>query len=65
MKTLHGAPGNASRTCWRRVLSTRWLGDDAIIARRPWKTSPPTVGGLHFGDRPICSEFPIVWRNEE
>ncbi|GFR12871.1 uncharacterized protein TNCT_452581 [Trichonephila clavata] len=65
MKTLHGAPGNASRTCWRRVLSTRWLGDDAIIARRPWKTSPPTLGGLQFGDRPICSEFPIIWRNEE
>lgn len=65
MKTLHGAPGNPSRTCWRRVLSTRWLGDDAVFARRPWKTSPPYTREPQFGDRAICSEYPIVWRNEE
>ncbi|GIY50339.1 uncharacterized protein CDAR_86431 [Caerostris darwini] len=65
MKCLHGAPGNASRTCWRRVLSTRWLGDDAVMTRRPWRTSPPTTGGLKTGDRAVCSEFPVVWRHDD
>jgi len=27
MRTVHGAPGNASLTSHRRVLSTRWLGE--------------------------------------
>jgi ectoine hydroxylase-related dioxygenase (phytanoyl-CoA dioxygenase family) len=26
MKTLHGAPGNSSKTSSRRILSTRWFG---------------------------------------
>jgi ectoine hydroxylase-related dioxygenase (phytanoyl-CoA dioxygenase family) len=36
--TVHGAPGTTAR---RRVLSLRYLGDDARHARRAWRTSPP------------------------
>lgn len=61
MKTLHAAPGNSSECLQRRVLSTRWLGDDAMMAARPWKVSPPTYGNLNIGDRAVSEEFPIVW----
>ena len=33
-KTLHGSDGNESENVWRRVLSTRWFGEDAKIASR-------------------------------
>ncbi|CAG2104916.1 unnamed protein product [Medioppia subpectinata] len=62
MRTLHGAPGNLSESTSRRVLSTRWLGDDAVIGARPWITSPPTTGGLDIGQNVIQSkEFPLIW----
>ncbi|XP_067119336.1 probable phytanoyl-CoA dioxygenase [Centruroides vittatus] len=61
MKTLHGAPGNSSENVKRRVLSTRWLGDDATMAARPWEVSPPIYGNLNIGDRAVSEEFPIVW----
>lgn len=61
MKTLHGAPGNTSLTTSRRVLSTRWFGDDAVIARRAWEVSPPTTGGLAAGQSVFeSSEFPLI-----
>ncbi|MEI2418251.1 phytanoyl-CoA dioxygenase family protein [Orrella sp. JC864] len=39
--TVHGAPGNRSRTHSRRVISTRWLGDEAVYVDRGGETSPP------------------------
>eukprot|EP00116_Pleurobrachia_bachei_P007969 sb/3468231/ len=48
--TIHGAPPNLTNTT-RRVLSTRWLGDDVVCAERPWTTSPPVQGSLKPGDR--------------
>ncbi|KAF6034701.1 hypothetical protein EB796_006992 [Bugula neritina] len=60
MKCLHGAPENL-QPIQRRVLSTRWLGDDCVIAKRPWVTSPPTNGGLKPGDKAMCEEFPRIW----
>ena len=33
-KTLHGAHGNESKNLWRRVLSTRWIGQDARMTTR-------------------------------
>jgi len=63
MKTLHGAPSN-SEPCPRRIVSLRYLGDDCVLARRPWKTSPPITGGLNIGDPMVSDEFPIAWRNE-
>lgn len=64
MRTLHSAPGNTSTEQQRRVLSTRWLGDDAILARRPWSVSPPVFGGLKYGDRVMSEDFPLIWREE-
>ena len=41
MLTLHDAPGTIGIATRRRAFTTRWLGDDAVFATRPWKTSPP------------------------
>jgi ectoine hydroxylase-related dioxygenase (phytanoyl-CoA dioxygenase family) len=38
-RTLHGAPANASPSR-RRVISCRWVGDDAVFVKRPGTTSP-------------------------
>ena len=57
-KTLHGAVGNSSSSTSRRVLTTRWLGDDARFAPRKWAISPPYTGGLKAGDPMECALFP-------
>ena len=58
---LHGAPANASDSR-RRVVSYRWVGDDAVFADRPGPTSPAFpdiefVPGQPFDD----PEFPVLW----
>lgn len=40
-RTVHGAPGNRSHSQSRRVISTRWLGDEAVYVDRGGETSPP------------------------
>lgn len=61
MLTVHASGGSAGR---RRVLSVRFLGDDAVHAPRPWATSPPFPGlvdELAPGgpmDHPL---FPVLW----
>jgi ectoine hydroxylase-related dioxygenase (phytanoyl-CoA dioxygenase family) len=62
-RTLHAAPGNAAATP-RRVFSARWVGDDAVFAKRSGTTSPPFKelafeDGAPF-DAPI---FPVVHRS--
>ncbi|QYG91013.1 phytanoyl-CoA dioxygenase [Iamia sp. SCSIO 61187] len=63
MLALHSAPGFPGPGR-RRVLSLRFLGDDAVHAPRPWATSPPFPGladELAAGapmDHPL---FPVVW----
>jgi ectoine hydroxylase-related dioxygenase (phytanoyl-CoA dioxygenase family) len=59
-KTVHGARGNlASRR--RRVLSLRWVGDDARYAERPGRTSPPYPGhGMQPGQRLREDWFPVI-----
>jgi ectoine hydroxylase-related dioxygenase (phytanoyl-CoA dioxygenase family) len=71
MLTVHGAGGFAGPGR-RRVLSLRYVGDDAVHRRRPWRTSPPfddLDGGPDDGpddglvdgapyDHPA---FPVVW----
>lgn len=42
MLTLHAAGGSGRSP--RRVLSLRYVGDDATFAPRPWRTSPPFEG---------------------
>lgn len=62
MRTLHGAPATTSLKTRRRGFSTRWLGDDARFAVRPWKTSPPyREVDLKPGDRMEHPSFPVAW----
>ena len=61
--TIHGAPGFpfAGR---RRVLSLRYLAEDARHALRPWVTSPPfpeLEGVLPDGAPMEHPLFPVVW----
>lgn len=46
--TLHDAPGNGTAR-QRRVVTTRWVAPDAVLAPRPWAFSPPVTGGLALG----------------
>lgn len=60
-RTLHAAPGTESHPGRRRVVSFRYLGDDARWAQRPWTTSPPFPdGGLAPGDLPDEARFPVI-----
>ena len=61
-RTLHSAPGTfGTEVHLRRAVSFRYVGDDAVFASRPWRTSPPLEGnGLSFGDQLNDSRFPIV-----
>jgi ectoine hydroxylase-related dioxygenase (phytanoyl-CoA dioxygenase family) len=61
-RTLHAAPGTlGSEVDLRRAVSFRYVGDDAVFASRPWRTSPPLEGnGLSFGDQLNDPRFPIV-----
>ena len=61
-RTLHGAPGNPSAERRRRVVSLRWVGDDAVWAERPWQVSPPyDAGGLRPGDPLDDARFPVAF----
>jgi ectoine hydroxylase-related dioxygenase (phytanoyl-CoA dioxygenase family) len=62
MKSVHGAPGTEGLSTRRRAFSTRWLGDDAVWARRPYPTSPPFPDvDLRPGDALDHPHFPVVW----
>ena len=60
-RTLHGAPANHS-SVRRRVVSIRWVGDDAKFVKRPGNTSPD-YPGLEFQDgMPFAGdEFPVLY----
>ena len=63
MLSVHGAPGFTGPGR-RRVLSLRYLGDDAVHAPRPWRTSPPFDGladELPAGAPMDHPRFPVVW----
>ncbi len=60
---VHGAPGVAG-THRRRVLSLRFVGDDARWDPRPWATSPtfPELPGTLEPGAPLDHPlFPVVW----
>jgi ectoine hydroxylase-related dioxygenase (phytanoyl-CoA dioxygenase family) len=61
-RTIHGAPGNTS-TNPRRVVSTRWVGDDARWVVRQGPTSPPLPHLSHIPDgAPFdAPDFPVVY----
>jgi ectoine hydroxylase-related dioxygenase (phytanoyl-CoA dioxygenase family) len=59
--TLHRSAGSAER---RRVVSFRFLGDDARFSPRTWRTSPPfdgLAGQLQPGDPLDHPLFPVLW----
>ncbi|MBM3541780.1 MAG: phytanoyl-CoA dioxygenase family protein [Alphaproteobacteria bacterium] len=59
---VHGAPRNLGAANRRRVLSTIWLGDDAVYATRPGPVRPLFEGhGLKPGDAMDSPYFPRVW----
>lgn len=61
-RTVHGAPANQSAIA-RRVVSTRWVGDDARWAVRDGPTSPPFPHlNLPDGAPFDAPEFPVVYR---
>jgi len=64
MKTLHGTK-NSDNEETRYVLATRWLGGDAVYAKRPWKTSPPAEtlpDNIVLGSTILKSKaFPVIW----
>ena len=60
-RTLHGAPGTEGLTTRRRVVSLRWLGDDATFTLRPWLHSPPfEQRDLTPGEPLDDDRFPLV-----
>jgi len=61
-RTLHGAPANASPDR-RRVISLRWVGDDAVFADRPGTTSPAFPDLVFTPGAPFeGEEFPALFR---
>jgi ectoine hydroxylase-related dioxygenase (phytanoyl-CoA dioxygenase family) len=59
---VHGAKGNRSTTTRRRVLSTRWAGDDARYCVRQGETAIPTFKtDLSHGDKFNGELFPQIW----
>ncbi len=63
MRTLHATPAGAAPSRRRRAVATRWLGDDAVYARRPGPTSPPmTWLELEPGEPLVHPRLPVAWR---
>lgn len=61
-RTVHGARGNETAKR-RRVLSLRWIGDDARYVERPGRTSPPYPGhGMTPGQRLREDLFPTIFQ---
>ncbi len=62
MRTIHGAPATIGLKTRRRGFSTRWLGNDAVYAVRPWTTSPPFAEVTLTAGEPMAHPaFPVVW----
>ena len=62
--TVHGAPGNASKSARRRAFAHRWVGDDVRFKLRGGEVSPPFPEAhrrLRDGDPLQGPEFPLVW----
>jgi ectoine hydroxylase-related dioxygenase (phytanoyl-CoA dioxygenase family) len=60
-RTAHGARGNPTSNR-RRVLSLRWVGDDARYAERAGRTSPPFPGhDMRAGQRLRTDWFPVIY----
>ena len=61
-RTLHGAPANHSPER-RRVISLRWVGDDALFADRKGPTSPAFPDLAYQAGQPFeGDDFPIIFQ---
>ncbi len=58
--TLHGAPGNTSRTTRRRGYAVRYTGDDVVWDPRPYCAPVANDPGLEPGAPLDCDLFPVV-----
>ncbi len=64
MLSLHASNGTGPGAR-RRVFSARYLGDDALHAPRPWRTSPPFLGLDELLPAGVTLEdprFPLLWQ---
>jgi ectoine hydroxylase-related dioxygenase (phytanoyl-CoA dioxygenase family) len=62
-RTIHGATANTSQTR-RRIVSMRWVGDDAVFIDRQGKGSPPFKHlTLKDGAALESPDFPVVYRS--
>ena len=61
MRVIHGSYAKTATSTSRQTLVTRWLGKDATLAKRPWRTSPPVQpNDITFGDLVKNSQdFPV------
>ena len=60
-RVLHGAPANSSPTR-RRVISLRWVGDDAKFVERPGTTSPAFPDLEYTPGAPFDGpDFPVIY----
>ncbi len=60
-RTLHDAAGTTELDGGRRVVSLRWIGDDATFGLRPWLHSPPfEQADLELGGPLDDDRFPLV-----
>jgi len=61
--TVHGAPGNTSKTSRRRAFAARFTGDDVTFVRRKGEMSPPFPEvKLEEGSAIDCPTFPVLVR---
>ncbi len=59
---MHGAPGNSQAGRSRRVVSTTWVGDDAVYIERPGEMEPDfSDRGLKPGEPLDAPAFPRVY----
>jgi len=63
--TLHGAPANSSESR-RRVISVRWVGDDAKFIKRPGNTSPAFPDLEYEDGAPFNGKnFPVLYPTQD
>lgn len=60
-RTLHSAPSTTNYPNRRRVVSFRYVDNEAVWSTRPWKTSPPLEPKqLKPGDLLTDERFPLI-----
>ena len=58
--TVHGAPGNSSKTLRRRGYAVRYTGDDVRYSTHPGTNKNLRNTTLSDGDALSCDQYPLV-----